>query len=295
MNTPLTPINVEKTPWRLGRLALALAGVVLLLLIFSLSIIESGQQGVVTRSGSDQVRVLDAPGLYMHLPFIERVWVVDTRLQTSEQDQLSSYTTVDGQSLRLSGWLAWRVIDPVLFNQATQTGKSPVDARVLNALSDSFAAQLAMLPAATLRTSPDLARLNNGLPQINQTLASLGIRAEQLGVRQMMLSEAETQATFTRMGAVRTQASRQMLAGLVADAQKLVSEQDRRGAQVLADAYRSAQQTRQQADKRLQAAYARQYGAAVSLSDALQAASASENTAAKTPETTQENTPGASQ
>ena len=121
---------------RLGAVAVVLA---LLLAIFSLVVVESGQVGVVIRTRSDATpRLLMEPGIYTRLPFAERVWLVDTRLQTTEQGSPLSYTTLDQQTVQLSGWAAWRVSDAIRFNASTASGKNPVDERVLAALGKTL-------------------------------------------------------------------------------------------------------------------------------------------------------------
>lgn len=106
---------------RLGAVAVVLA---LLIAIFSLAV-RSGQVGVVIRTGSDATpRVLMEPGIYTRLPFAERVRLVDTRLQTTEQGSPPSYTTLDQQTVQLSGWAVWRVSDAIRFNASTASGKN---------------------------------------------------------------------------------------------------------------------------------------------------------------------------
>ena len=254
-----SPVNQDRR-FTLGRLGAALVLAVLLLAVFSLTVIETGQVGVMIRSGSDQVRVIAEPGIYARLPFVDRVWLIDSRLQTSEQPTTQAYTSVDKQTLQLAGWVAWRVTDPVRFNTTTASGKRPVTEPVLRALLETLTDWVSNRPAAVLLRGQFDAASPAWLSALNQRLAPLGLEAELAGLRQVGLAETETADIYARMSAARTRTARQLIDGLAADERQLVGVQNRQQAQVLDDAYRAAQQIRQNAENQLLAAYARQYG-----------------------------------
>ena len=70
---PLAPMR----HFSVGRLAAAALALVILLAIFSVVVVESGQVGVVVRTGAESpARVLAEPGVYGRIPFVERVWVL---------------------------------------------------------------------------------------------------------------------------------------------------------------------------------------------------------------------------
>ena len=272
MTDHVTPSAVTSriTPARIS----AVLGLVLVVLaIFSLTIVESGQVGVVTRSGSDQIRVISEPGVYPRWPFVERVWLLDTRLQLSEQHEARTLTAADKQALQLAGWVAWRIADPMLFNTATASGKNPVHDKVLQAFNETLESWLTQHPATALLTGPAEADLTGWRTTLNQRLAPLGIQVEGLGLRQVGLADAAN-AIYERMSAVRTRSGQQLMEGLDADERQLTDMQRRQQAQVLDEAYRAAQQVRQNAESELLAAYARQYGSSNGFANALKNPSA---------------------
>lgn len=273
MTDHVTPSAVTSriTPARIS----AVLGLVLVVLaIFSLTIVESGQVGVVTRSGSDQIRVISEPGVYPRWPFVERVWLLDTRLQLSEQHEARTLTAADKQALQLAGWVAWRIADPVVFNRTSAGGKNPVHDKVLQAFNDTLAGWLAQHPATVLLKGPAEAVLTDWRGDLNERLAVLGIQAESVGLRQIGLAADATNAIYDRMSAVRTRSGRQLIEGLAADERQLTDMQRRQQAQVLDEAYRAAQQVRQNAESELLAAYARQYGSSNGFANALKNPSA---------------------
>lgn len=243
-----------------GRIGAALALLLIVLGVFSVTIIESGQAAVMVRAGSDQSRLITAPGIYLRLPFVERVWLIDTRLKTTEQVEPLSCTTADQQTLSVSAWMAWRVTDPIRFQAATAAEKPSLDDRLRKTLGDAVALWVATQPAAKLLQGQVDALSLTDLADLNQRLSALGLEATQAGLRQVGFSEAGNAAIYARMSAVKNRNTRQLIDGLAADERQLVTLQRRQQAQVLDDAYRSAQQNRQGAEQQLLAAYARQYG-----------------------------------
>lgn len=258
-----------------GRLGAAGAVLALLITIFSVVVVESGQVGVVIRAGAEgPSRVLDAPGIYVRLPFAERVWLIDTRLQTAEASAPQTVTTQDNQTLQLAGWAAWRVTDPMLFNTTTTSGKNPADERVLAALAKTLSSIVQNQRMAMLQQGLAAEDKTRWLTALNTELAALGITAEAVGLRQVALPEAANQAIYKRMAAGRLEAQQRLVQGLSADEQQLTALQTKQRDQVLGDAYKQSQQQRQAAESKLVAAYAKQYGQAAAFQDRLKAAPA---------------------
>ena len=247
-------------PLMLGRLGAVLSLILILLTVFSVTIIESGQSAVLIRPGADQPRVISSPGMYLRIPFVERVWLIDTRLQTTEQIEPQSCITADQQTLRLSAWMAWRVTDPVRFQAMSVTDKSVLDERLRKTLGEAFAAWAATQPATTLLNGQADVISMSGLADLNQRLSTLGVAAVQAGLRQVGLPDAGEETIYARMSASKNRNSRQLIEGLKADERQLVTLQNRQQTQVLDEAYRTAQQTRQSAEAQLLVAYGRQFG-----------------------------------
>ena len=268
----MTQLETPKVDRRfsLGRVGAVAVVLGLLLAIFSVVIVETGQVGVVMRAGADTPsRLLASPGIYVRLPFAERIWLIDTRLQTAEQITPQSFTSLDNQSLQLAAWAAWRVNDPGLFNTSTASGKNSANERVLTLLNKTLTGLAQAQTMATLQQGLPADDQTKWLAALNSELVPLGMVAEQIGLRQVSLSEPSNEAIYKRMAASRQQAEQRLVQGLAADEQQLVALQTKQRDQVLGDAYKQSQQQRQSAESRLVAAYAKQYGQAAAFQDRL--------------------------
>ena len=184
MNDPVmqTPSSPPRFSWRFspGRLGAALALLLILLAIFSVTVVESGQSTVMIRAGSDQSRVISTPGLYLRIPLIDRVWLIDTRLQTTEQIESQAVTTSDQQSLRLGGWMAWRVTDPVRFQTVTAADKGALDDKLRKTLGEALTVWAKAQPASGLLKSSSGEISKAGLADLNQRLSARGIEVTPL-------------------------------------------------------------------------------------------------------------------
>lgn len=254
---------------RLGLLALPLG---LLLAIFSVVIVESGQVGLVVRAGGDAPsRVIAAPGIYLRLPFVDRVWLVDTRWQTSEQTALQPYTTSDQQPLEISAWAVWRVSDPLRFNIIADAGRSRVADHLEGALNKSLAPIVAGLPASQLFRGLPEPEHRRWLIEFNKLLQPMGMEVAQVGVRQIGFPDTLTKKVFQNMAVESQQGSQVLIQGLTSDEQQLAVLQSRQRDAVLEKAYRQAQQVRQAAENRLVETYAVQLGQPAKFRSLLQA------------------------
>ena len=274
MNDPKMPMR-ESVPRAMGgsmraKLAALLTLFLLLLAVFSLTVVETGQVAVVSNVLSDRSRIVTEPGVTIRWPFIERAWLIDTRLQVAEQSNLQTYALADKQTVQLAGWVVWRVSDPVRFNTATDNGRSRVETKLFTALGEALTPWVAEQTSASLmRSQDDIVLRSSWLSALNAQLEPLGVTVERAGLRQSAPSDAATAAIYERMSTQRTQNSRQMIDGLAADERQLLGLQLRQQTQVLDAAYRAAQQVRQTAEGQLLAAYARQFGSVNGFSEAL--------------------------
>lgn len=279
MTQPTLPPVVQDPGRRftLKRVGVVVLSTLILIGIFSVTVVETGQVGVAIRSGAAEPRLMTTPGIYLLLPFIERVWLIDTRLQVSEQLIPQSYAVAGGESMMLAGWLAWRVDDPLKFSEIAANGASKVDDRIVSILSEVIGEGVRMRSASSvlrMDVAQSSAAWNDAL---NKKLLPLGIRSERVGLRQVGLSEAATEAIYGRMRQVETRNAQQMMAALANDERQVAALQTRQREQVLENAYRTAQKNRGNAEAAALAAYTRLYGQNAAVVNAFKATAQESN------------------
>ena len=89
-------------------------------------IIDESQQGVLTNFGRISPPVKE-PGLHVKWPRpVSRIYKVDRRLQTLT-DVSHELITEDQKNILISGYLLWRIEDPILYVEAIRTGENALE------------------------------------------------------------------------------------------------------------------------------------------------------------------------
>ena len=89
-------------------------------------VINETQQGVLTNFGRISPPVKQ-PGLHVKWPRpVSRVYKVDRRLQTLT-DVSHELITEDQKNILISGYLLWRIVDPILYVEAIRTGANAAE------------------------------------------------------------------------------------------------------------------------------------------------------------------------
>lgn len=120
-------------------LVLVLAVVALLRSV--LYVVDERQLAVILQFGKP-VRSIEAPGLYVKIPFIQEVRRFPSTLQvwTSSED-IVDLPTADGKKVEVAAWAVWQIRDPLKFVQALRTvsnGQLAVKDRVRAAIRDEI-------------------------------------------------------------------------------------------------------------------------------------------------------------
>ena len=89
-----------------------LAGVILLLVIASLSLytVDQRQSVIVLRLG-EVVGIKDKPGLYFKVPLVDRVTTFDTRILTIDADEPDLFITSEKKNVLVDSFVKWRIVD----------------------------------------------------------------------------------------------------------------------------------------------------------------------------------------
>ena len=100
--------------------------VVLFIGFNSIFVISEGNVGIVTRFGkvvrnSDSELAVAQPGLHFKIPFIDKVRVLDARIQTLSA-RADRFVTAEKKDLIIDSYVKWRISDPSTFYLTTAGG-----------------------------------------------------------------------------------------------------------------------------------------------------------------------------
>lgn len=244
------------------RLATAILVATVLLIAMLTFQVRENEHAILTRFGRP-VRVLTAPGLYGKWPWpIESVHRSDARLDFYET-RLTEALTRDKRNVLLPVYVAWKIEDPLLFLQSVG---SPSNARIRldNLVTSAKNTALGTFDfhhlVSTNRAEVRIQELEHIVQEQVATVArsNFGIAIAHVGVKGLLLPEANTAFVFDRMRAERAQYAAKFRAEGQQQADEIRARTDAEKTVILAEARRYAEETRGKSE----AEAARIYGAA---------------------------------
>jgi membrane protease subunit HflC len=149
--------------------------------------VRSGYTAVLLKWGNPQSEV-KTKGLHWRIPFVERVYVIDQRNQLLKMASLN-VTAADKNQITLSGFVLWRVTDPVLYYQqflmSMPEGDRWFESEISALLSSDVAPQMAwdylLTHASTLR--------EKCLLSLREKVKGKGIDVVDVGLLDMRVSD----------------------------------------------------------------------------------------------------------
>jgi membrane protease subunit HflC len=100
-----------------GWFILAIAALILIILSSSFYTVDMTEQVVITQFGEPVGDPLTAPGLYVKIPFIQKVNTFEKRLLEWDGDS-NQIPTKDKKYLWVNTYARWRIVDPLKFLQS---------------------------------------------------------------------------------------------------------------------------------------------------------------------------------
>ncbi len=239
---------------RLTMLVGLLIAAMLLAYMFAFQV-RYDQVAVLTTFDRADADAIKNEGLYFKFPWpIQKVRKYDTRVQLLEH-RLEQVATHDGKSLVIKTYLAWRINDPLKFfvklqnTQAAQEKLAPL-------LSEEISSTIGRFGMGQLvNTDRQQVRLgeieSEALASLNRRLLSLeyGIRAQQVGIRRLLLPQENMQQVFETMRQTRQRLASNARVSGQAQADAIISQAHSARDRILAFAQRRAEAIRAQGDQ----------------------------------------------
>jgi modulator of FtsH protease HflC len=242
----------------LRRLLLLLTVALLLMAIYgALFTVDVTRYGVVSRFGHI-VRVVDAPGLHLKLPF-DRVVSVDRRLLYSKPAQ-AEYLTSDKKNVVVRSLALWRIADPKRFLETVRI-RTDAEVQLADVVLAEIGAALGNYPFASFVSAHRQSRFEALVDEVRRAVQSyalpaFGIEVVDLDVRQLYLPEANKQSVFERMKAERGKIAKQFRSEGERDANRMIAEANRDKTRIAAEAYAKAARTKAEGDAQAMQVYA---------------------------------------
>jgi membrane protease subunit HflC len=227
----------------------------------SLSMFTVNQwQNVIVRQLGEIVSIKQQPGLYFKVPLLQDVRFFDTRLRTLDPSESERFITSEKKNVLVDYFVKWRIVDAKQYFVSVAGDETQAQTRLTQTVNDGLRAEFGK------RTVHDV--VSGERDQIMEILRQkadidarkIGIQVVDVRLKRVELPQEVSESVYQRMEAERKRVANELRSQGAADAEKIRADADRQREVILAEAYRTAQQTKGEGDAKATATYSAAYG-----------------------------------
>jgi len=207
---------------RLWLLAACVAGA-LYLAGSSFYVVNEGEQALVVRLGAPQ-GVETSPGLKFKAPFVDAVYVYDTRLQLLEPPT-EQVILGDQKRLEVQSFTRFRIVDPLRFYQALRS-LDQARPQLAQMMSSSVRRTLGQVPLTALLTHERDRVIDTIRDEVAAKAEPLGLAIDEVRFHRADLPFETSQAIYDRMKSERQREAKELRAQGFEWAQQIQSKAD---------------------------------------------------------------------
>jgi len=218
--------------------------VITLIIVFNLFTftVDETKQAIVVQYG-DIKKVTRDPGLYFKIPFIQSVQHMEGRLLSYDIEP-RKLITADQRRLRVNNYAIWRIEDPGQYRESLNARRSTAQTRIDDIVYSDLRNVLASYEFTEIASSERENMLTTITQESSSKLTEYGINLIDVKIKRADLPEANEQAVFDRMISERERRAAQLRAEGDERAKEIKSEADRKSSVIIAEARREAETIR---------------------------------------------------
>jgi modulator of FtsH protease HflC len=225
--------------------ALILVGVLAIVFYASTFIVQQTEQALVLQFG--RVRsVIAAPGLYLKLPFVETVVILEKRVLDLDLP-VQTVLSADRQNLEVDAFTRYRINDPLRFFQAVNN-LTLANQRLTSFVNSSMRNVLASASRDAIVRTQRVGLMNQIQDDVQRQAQNIGLEVIDLRLTRVDLPAANSQAVYQRMQTERQREAADLRANGQQQAQTIKARAEREATVLRAEANRQAETLRGQGD-----------------------------------------------
>ncbi len=214
----------------------ALAG--LILISGALFKVDQRQTAIIFQFG-EAVRVVEAPGLNMKIPFIQNVEYFDKRILNVDAET-KELTASDGKRVIVDAFAKFKITDPVMFYK-TVNNYQGVRLRLNKILESSMRKVIGRVELTTLLSGERGNVMLSIRDGVNGETKAFGLIVEDVRILRAELPKENSAAIYRRMQTEREKEAKQIRAEGQEEGARIRSRADKESQILLAEAYMQAQ------------------------------------------------------
>jgi membrane protease subunit HflC len=224
----------------------------LILSVSSMFVVKEGQRGIVMQFGKVKrddagLTVVYKPGLQFKLPLVEKVKILDARIQTLDEPAVR-FVTVEKKDLMVDSYIKWKISDFAKYFLTTGALKSQAENLLKQKVNNGLRTAFGSRTIADIVSGERNELMVQAMEQAQLSAIDLGIEIVDVRVKQINLPAEVQQSIFQRMRAERTAVAKEHRSQGNEQAEILKANVDAKVTVMLAQAEKSALTVRGQGD-----------------------------------------------
>ncbi len=224
---------------------------------FSMFTVSETQKATLFRLG-EIVRTDFTPGLHFKVPFVNNVRTFEARLMTLDIET-ERYLTSEKKNLLVDAFVKWRIDDVARFYTSVRGDESQGALRLSQIIKDSLRSEFGKRTIQEVISGERSQIMDTVTAYANKQAQEFGISVVDVRLKRIDLPPDVSESVYRRMEAERSRVAREFRSQGAESAERIRADADRRRTEILADAYREAQQSRGAGDASAADIYAKAY------------------------------------
>jgi len=191
---------------------LILPAILFLVFVSSAFVVNEGQHGIVmqfskVKRDSEDKPVVYAPGLHFKVPFIDAVRVMDTRIQTLD-DQPDRFVTSEKKDLIIDSYVKWQIDDLAVYFLATGGNKLQAEALLKRKINNGLRNEIGSHTIKDIVSGKRGEVMEIALKRMARS-SELGIKVVDVRIKKINLPDEVSSSIYKRMRAERQAVARE--------------------------------------------------------------------------------------
>ena len=236
--------------------------VLFLAFISSVFVVSEGQSGIVmqfskVKRDSEGLPVVYKPGLHFKVPMIDSVRIMDTRIQTLD-DQADRFVTSEKKDLIIDSYVKWQIDDLAVYYLATGGNKLQAESLLKRKINNGLRNEIGSHTIKDIVSGKRGEVMETALKRMARS-SELGIKVVDVRIKKINLPDEVSNSVYKRMRAERQAVAREHRSQGQEKSEIIRANIDRKVSIMIAQANKNSLEVRGEGDAQSAKIYADSY------------------------------------
>ena len=229
------------------------------ILSMSLFTVDQRQHALVFQLGEVKEQISE-PGLHFKIPLIQNVRYFDKRILTLDTTEPERFITSEKKNVLVDLFVKWRIVDPKLYYISVGGDEARAKTRLEQTVNAGLREEFGKRTVHEVVSGERDRIMDDMRIKADQDSRKIGVQIVDVRLKRVDLPSEVSESVYRRMEAERKRVANELRSLGAAEAERIRADADRQREVIIAEAYRSAQQTMGEGDAKATAIYAEAFG-----------------------------------